>query len=648
MVDNEKMASVLSEFARTLVTDFPIQGILERLVARIVDLMPITGAGVTLISANLKPHYVAASDDVALRCERLQSELGQGPCLVAYQSGEAVIVPDLLADGDFPEFSRAAADAGLRAVFTFPLRHGSGRLGALDLYRDAPGPLDESAMTAAWTLADVAAAYLSNAQSRDDERAALERFYESSLHDPLTGLPNRVLLHQRLERAAQRAERSHLWAAVMFADLDRFKHVNDTYGHQVGDLLLQAVAQRLAPLVRPGDTLARVSGDEFVFLCEDLLADGDATELAARICAEFTEPFHVGSLTLAVTVSVGIAYAGPGEEISYQLVIDADRAMYQAKSEGGARHHVFDLRAATGARERDFLERDLVTAIEAAGTGGAGSAGAGLESAGLDVVYQPIVRVADGLVTGVEALLRWQHPTLGPIAPLTVIGIAEQNGLIDQIGAWVMERAFRDHRRWLEAHPGSRLDLAVNVSCQQLMGPRFVQTVKDLLASTEMEPADVVLEITETVVIEDPDRALVVLNALRSVGVRLALDDFGTGYSSLSYLRRLPLDVIKIDQSFIADIDHAPASGAIVTAVTDLAHALGMTVIAEGVETSHQREEVTKMRCERAQGYFFARPMTVDAIGAELRTAPPGTLCLPHRRAAARPARGSRPARRSR
>ncbi|HEY0869652.1 MAG TPA: sensor domain-containing diguanylate cyclase, partial [Acidothermaceae bacterium] len=277
------MSAVLSDFARTLATDFPIQGILDHLVRRIVDVLPVTGAGVTVISAESGPHYIAASDDSALRFEQLQSDLGDGPCVWAYRSGEPVAVPDLAGDDRFAQFGPPAVATGLAAVFTFPLRHGKGRLGALDLYRDTVGALDRGDMAAAQTLADVAAAYLLNAQAREEARVTSERFRHTALHDPLTGLPNRLLLQQRLEHAAQRAQRSHTNAAVLFVDLDRFKRVNDTHGHRVGDDLLCAIAERLTGLVRPGDTLARFSGDEFVFLCEDLTSAADVEALAERV-----------------------------------------------------------------------------------------------------------------------------------------------------------------------------------------------------------------------------------------------------------------------------------------------------------------------------------------------------------------------------
>jgi len=329
VVDEIKLSEVLSEFARTVITDFPIQAILDHLVQRIVQVLPITSAGVTLISPGAAPHYISASDDSALRYERLQSEVGEGPCLAAYTAGEAVLIPDLRRDELFPIFRPAALAAGLAAVFTFPLRHGDGRLGALDLYRDTAGHLDPRELETAQTLADVAAAYLLNAQARDDAQATADHFHHRSLHDALTGLPNRMLLQERIEHAALRSKRSQASTAVFFIDLDRFKLVNDTHGHRVGDELLLEVASRLSSLVRAGDTLARVSGDEFVCLCEDLQGPEDMDALAERMVVALARPFVVAGTEVQITASVEMALADSSHDISQQLVMKADMAMYQ-------------------------------------------------------------------------------------------------------------------------------------------------------------------------------------------------------------------------------------------------------------------------------------------------------------------------------
>jgi diguanylate cyclase (GGDEF)-like protein len=338
VASEHQLSSVLSEFARTMVTDFPIQAILDHLVVRIVDVLPITAAGVTLISPDLDPRYVAASDASALRFEKLQTKLGEGPCIAAYRTGEAVAVADLRDEVRFPAFTPLALDAGLGAVFTFPLNHGDEQLGALDLYRDTPGPLDDDTMEAAQTLADVASAYLLNARARAELKEAAEQSRVRALHDPLTGLANRTLLLERLEHAILRGIRSGLFAVVVFVDLDRFKVVNDRHGHRIGDEVLAAVGERLSEVTRPADTVARMSGDEFVVLFEDVEDPRHVDVLAARVNAAFAAPFVVSGVEVALTASVGIAMSG--RRSATQILDDADAAMYRAKRRGGARCEV--------------------------------------------------------------------------------------------------------------------------------------------------------------------------------------------------------------------------------------------------------------------------------------------------------------------
>ena len=604
MVHQKKLALVLSEFARTLGTDFPIQGILDHLVGVIVEILPVSSAGVTIISPGAKPQYLAASDDAAMRYENLQTELFEGPCLVAYESGQAVSIPDLRADLRFPRFGPMARAVGLGAVFTFPLRQDDMQLGALDLYREAPGHLSSDDMSAAQTLADVAAAYLTSVQGRADAHAMAAHYQQSASRDFLTGLPNRMALSQRLEHASERGKRSRTDAAVLFADLDRFKLVNDTYGHQIGDKLLVAVAERLSALLRPGDTLARVAGDEFVILCEDLQNASYVEVLADRIDQAFTSPFDAGGIMVAITASVGIAFAGRGHELTDHLVTTADAAMYQAKRKGGARHQIIDLREVSRATERRDLERDLRTAIH---------------NEELKLQYQPVVSSGEGLVTGVEALLRWNHPVYGDIPPAKLIAIAEEIGLIADIGAWVLERACRDHHKWQMSFP-QRLNLSVNVSVTQLVTSGFPRMVGSILTATTSNPSTLILEVTEDMFIEDNELAGAALREVKELGVSVALDDFGTGYSSLSYLRRFPVDVLKIDQTFLVDLVEDPAGTVFLAAVTDLAHAIGLSVTAEGVETQQQAEVVAGVGCESSQGFYFARPMPAAQITTLMKT----------------------------
>jgi diguanylate cyclase (GGDEF)-like protein len=592
-----------------MASDFPIQGILDHLVRRIVDILPITGAGVTLISSTTNPHDVAASDEAALRFEKLQTQIGEGPCISAYKSGRAVAVPDLRSQHPFTAFGPAALAAGLAAVFTFPLRHNAGQLGALDLYRDTPGALSSGDMEAAQTLADVTVAYLANAQARSALQDASEQFHTSSLHDPLTGLPNRLLLLERLEHALRRSVRSRHPVAILFVDLDRFKLVNDSHGHLIGDELLVAVADRMAGLIRPGDTLARLSGDEFVIICEEITKKLQIHMIAARIVAALGAPFPLDDVVVEVSASVGIAFSTPKGTDPEEMLREADIAMYQAKRRGGGTHQVVDVREQGLAERMVTLQRDLGLAVE---------------RGELRNEYQPIVRCSDGRILGAEALLRWDHPSFGLIPPTTLIPLAEQSGAINDIGRWVLERACPDLRRWSERSEASEggaglgdpftFGMAVNVSAHQLMAPDFVATVAEVLEATGTLPRNLTLEITESVFIHDPKRARVVLSDLKALGVLIALDDFGTGYSSLSFLKHFPVDSVKIDRIFTADLTHDSASHAIASKMIELAHLLDLSVVTEGVETVAQRDEALLMGSECYQGYYFARPMSAERL----------------------------------
>ena len=594
----DELADVLSEFARTMVTDFPIQRILDHLVRRIVDVMPITAAGVTLITPGLQPRYVAASNQAALRYEKLQTELGEGPCLEAYLTGDAIVVSDLSVEDRFAEFTPRAMEAGLSAVFALPLRHGDLRLGALDLYRGLAGPLSAEAMVGAQTLADVAAAYLINAQARADLTDSSEQARVAALHDALTGLPNRPLILQLIEHALRASRRSHTLSAVMFIDLDRFKEVNDTHGHQVGDQLLIAVAERLTRLVRPGDTVGRLSGDEFVILCEGLPNASSVDSLAVRLDAELARPFDLSGVEVQTSASVGVAFTGQCADSPEDLLLDADVAMYQCKRGRFDTRDVLDLRQLHLAGHQASLVRGLSGA---------------LERGELHLEYQPIVGSADGRIRGAEALLRWTHPSRGPIAPATFIPFAEQSGLIIKMGSWALEQACVDRQHW-QRNAAVPLTIWVNLSAHQLMSDGLVETVAAALANTSTDPSLLTLEVTEGVFIRDERRALVVLDELKQTGVKLALDDFGTGYSSLGYLSAMPIDAIKIDQSFVAKLATEPDSDEIIGAIIGLAHGLGMTVVAEGVETSKQRKRLTQLACDLCQGFYFSKPMIATLV----------------------------------
>jgi diguanylate cyclase (GGDEF)-like protein len=596
------LAQVLSEFARTMATDFPIQGILDHLVQRTVEILPITAAGVTLISAGSDPRFIAASNEDALAFEQLQTELGEGPCLVAYHSGNAFSVPDLNLEDQFPAFTPRALEAGLAAVFTFPLHHEQTRLGALDLYRDTTGPLPPSALIAAQTLADVAAAYLLNAQAREDLEHYAKSSREASLHDPLTGLPNRTLMSERLEHAILRARRSQKTTALFFVDLNRFKEVNDTYGHGVGDDLLILVAQRLAGVIRPSDTIARMSGDEFVILCEELDDPSHADAVPQRIHNALEAPFIVGGHELSMTASIGSAIDAYGNDLPAELLRDADRAMYMTKRIGPGGY------AALGSGGTEEEQAGLGEALLGAADRGE-----------LSLDYQPIVDTRNGRLTGAEALLRWNHPSVGTVPPLQLIPLAERSGQIVELGHWVLQQAWAERQRWKDS-PSRRLGVSVNVSVQQLLAGGFADMVATVLLAGSGDPQWLTLEVTEGVFVADNARAAVVLKTLKDMGVQLALDDFGTGYSSLGHLLSYPVDIVKVDRTFVAKLGHDEASDATVTALIELGHNLGMTVVSEGVENAGQHEVLTRLASESCQGYYFARPMSSDNLEALIRT----------------------------
>ena len=601
---DRQLVGVLSEFARTMASDYPIQGILDHLVRRIVDILPVTGAGVTLISSTTSPHDVAASDAMALRFEKLQTESAKVPASAPTGPGKRSSCPTYATGTRSPRSARGRSKPG--SPRCSPSRCGttpasSGRSICTGTPRDRSSRGD---MESAQTLADVTVAYLANAQARSELQDASEQFHSSSLHDPLTGLPNRLLLLERLEHALLRSLRSRDPVAILFVDLDRFKLVNDSHGHLIGDELLVAVADRMASLIRPGDTLARLSGDEFVVVCEAITKKLQIHMIARRIVEALGSPFPLDDVVVEVSASVGIAFSTPKETDPEELLREADIAMYQAKRRGGGTHQVVDVREQGLAERMVVLQRDLALAAE---------------RGELRTEYQPIVRICDGRILGAEALLRWDHPSFGLIPPTTLIPLAEQSGAINDIGRWVLERACPDLHRWGAGNTGGdgpphAFGMAVNVSAHQLMAPEFVATVAEVLEATGTVAHDLTLEVTESVFIHDPKRAQLVLSDLKALGVLIALDDFGTGYSSLSFLKHFPVDSVKIDRIFTADLVHDPASHAIASKMIELAHLLDLSVVTEGVETAAQRDEARHMGSEYYQGYYFARPMSAESL----------------------------------
>ncbi len=430
-----------------------------------------------------------------------------------------------------------------------------------------------------------------------------------ALHDPLTGLANRALLLDHLQGALARSERRPGSLHLLFLDLDRFKLVNDSLGHRVGDELLVGVAERLKRAVRPGDTVARLGGDEFVVLLEGVVSPDETVEVAHRIKRVMADPFQIGSSEVFTTASIGIAMADRGSDAE-GLLRDADSAMYLAKARGRNRYEVFDETLRTEATEKLQMESSLRRAIDVvSGVNGTDDTG------GLLVYFQPEIDLTTGEVTGAEALARWNHPVEGLLDAGAFIELAEESGLIIDLGAWVLREACSIAGRWHQVLPAAEhFTLRVNLSARQIAQADVVDTVIDALAAAGFPAERLCLEITETALMQDPASALRVLTELRALGVELAVDDFGTGYSSLAYLKRFPVDVLKIDRSFVDGLGEDAEDTAIVAAIVGMARALGLALVAEGVETQRHLDELRRLGCERAQGFLFSRPVPVDAF----------------------------------
>jgi diguanylate cyclase (GGDEF)-like protein/PAS domain S-box-containing protein len=519
----------------------------------------------------------------------------------------------LLADGSATTIDLAAEDGGLpgagalvldgfRAAWSVAIlerRHDQqdGEISGVLLValREARGP-DDDLLDAATRLGAMAI----------DRGRAQARLSHQALHDDLTGLPNRSLLLDRLGGALHRSGPSREAVAVLFLDVDRFKVINDSLGHTVGDDLLVAFADRLREAVRPEDTVARFGGDEFVVVLERVTSMDEVRAVAARIETSLRRPFRLGESEVVLTSSIGIAVGDAPGDTPETILRNADTAMYRAKERGRDRIELFDDELRARAVSRLLFENDLRRA---------------LRRDELVVHYQPSVDLLTGQINGVEALVRWDHPRRGLVPPDAFVELAAETGLIVPLGRLVLEQAVTDAASWATAHPGlaDELLLAVNVSARQLNDPGLPGQVEQVLAEHGWPVRGLALELTETELLDDADTTLHALSSLSELGVRLSVDDFGTGYSSLSYLHRFPMNIVKIDRSFVASIGVEPSGVAIATGVISMAHALDQVAVAEGIETVEQLEVLRELGCDWGQGYLFAEPMDATAVDVLLR-----------------------------
>ena len=517
--------------------------------------------------------------------ERQTLELAPGVGLPGrvWASGEPALATHVPAEDE------PVRQAGLEVGVAVPVLAEREVVAVLELFNVVAGSDDRRVLSLVAAVASQLGAVI-------ERKRAQERLAHQALHDPLTELPNRSLFLDRLALALARLRRRPSSMAVLFGDVDRFKVVNDSLGHDAGDRLLVTLSRRLREVLRPGDTLARFGGDEFAVLCEDVPED-DVAGIAARMMDALAEPFVTGGREVFVSMSVGVAMALDPDQRPESLLRDADAAMYLAKDRGRARVEMFDEAMRDESTERLLLVNALRRAPE---------------RGELRTLYQPIVRLADGAMIAAEALVRWAHPERGLLEASQFVPLAEDTGIIVPIGGWVLKEACRQAASW--SGNGQAPAVSVNLSARQLSRPDLVDAVDAALRDSGLDPDRLWLEITESVLMEDADATVVALERLRELGVHLSVDDFGTGYSSLAYLRRFPVDALKVDRSFVAGLGKDPEDSAIVEAVVSMAHSLRLSVVAEGVETEEQLARLRDLGCELAQGFYFAAPVPPSAL----------------------------------
>jgi diguanylate cyclase (GGDEF)-like protein len=618
-VDTAALARVLDEFTSTVTGDFSVDHLLRQLAVGATQVLELDGAGVMAPGDGPGDPLIRlafATNGPAHDLELLQERTQSGPCRDSMDSGRVINIAHLGEEGDWPTYQAKAVELEIHSVATIPLRARHRSWGVLDLYRCGPLPLSEEELRAAVTLANLATSYIVVTHDRDVALHAQDELADRAMHDMLTGLPVRWVFLDHLGRALSRLPRTQQQVAVLFLDLDGLKYVNDTLGHLAGDQLISTCVQRVQAALRPSDVLARIGGDEFVVLLEELSHPDEAQAVAERVLDHLAQPYRVeDGRTIVPTASVGIATTDNPATPAATLIAHADSAMYQAKKSGRGRAMAFDAHSYATARaasaERDLRAVDLNAAL------GGGD---------LEVHYQPIVELAGraaaadvgvgvpGLLA-VEALVRWRHRSQGLLSAAAFIDTAERSGLLPELGELVLRTACRQLAAWQrdlgDAAPSR---VFVNLSPSELGEPLLARSVERALEEAGLDAARLTLEITETGLFDEGPIAGRNLESLRALGCGLAIDDFGTGYSSLSRLAEVPADVIKVDRSFSRDLSANASAAAVVSAVVTLGANLDRMVIVEGVEDEETLQGLQRLGVTHVQGYHLGRPVAPEVL----------------------------------
>jgi diguanylate cyclase (GGDEF)-like protein len=603
--ERQALLERLSRIQRSISARKPLHEVLDAVVAGAQALIDVEVVAVRLLDPADPSSMVIASStgvDDAVLATSTRSPVGSGVGGRAIATNRLVVVDDYSAD-------RGAMDVfvadGLRAVMATPVRHGSTAVGSLLVASRTPGRrYTASEQEVLVALAEHASLAINDARTLEALREAVDAATHDALHDNLTGLPNRSFFLDQLQRAAEESRRHEKGLALLFIDVDDFKLVNDSLGHATGDHLLRVVSERLQAATRGPDVVARLGGDEFAVLLKDC-PETEARRIAQRVLDAMAEPVML-TTRLHVSASVGVLWVQSPQESAEDLLRDADVAMYRAKSDGKGRSVIFEHGMRADILERIQLEADLRAAVEAGDQ--------------LVLHYQPIVDVSTGVVVGTEALLRWEHPERGLLQPASFISLAEEAGLIGDLGEWALRTACSEAAEWRQERVMRDVGVTVNVSPNQLRSAGLANQVAAALAETGLPASALTLEITESTLVRDVEATVAELTRCKALGVRLAVDDFGTGYSSLSYLASLPLDVLKVDRVFVAAMGRPERGRVLAPAIMALAQSLELLAIAEGVETEEQWHALRALGCERAQGYLFSPPVPVAELSRIVRS----------------------------